>query len=365
MTRTLLCLARHGETNWNLERRFQGQLDIPLNYKGRLQAEALDLELAGQHFDRIYASDLSRAVETAAPHAERRELSIVQRPELREKNDGLWHGLSHDEVAARYPGDYLHYLERRADYAPEGGETLMRFAARVRTAVTKIAAAHPGETLLVVVHAGVLDIVWRMATGRRLDEPRNSPALNAAPNWFAFEDGEWSLVDWAKAENRTAVIAPYEGRELARREASRLLLVNGKNETLLLKFSSSILPNVAEQGFDHFWGQPGGQREDGESFEDCALREMREETGFEPAEVGAPIAQREFPLRLPSGWVQGVERYFLLRCDEFAPNGKGLTDQEASYVLGWKWWAKDEIAASREPIFPEGLAYMLTMARVG
>ena len=95
----------------------------------------------------------------------------------------------------------------------------MRFAARVRAALTRIAQAHPGETLLVVAHAGVLDIAWRMATGKRLDETREYPALNAAPNWIAYEDGAWSLVDWAREEGRQRLAAPYEGRDLPRREA--------------------------------------------------------------------------------------------------------------------------------------------------
>ncbi len=365
MPRTLLCLARHGETNWNLERRFQGQLDIALNYKGRMQAAALDEELAERPFDRIYSSDLSRAIATASPHAARRGLPLAQRAELREKHDGLWHGLSHDEVAARYPEDYQHYLDRRADYAAPGGETLMRFAARVRSGLTKIASVHPGETLLVVVHAGVLDIAWRMATGSRLDTPRALPALNAAPNWFVFEDDTWSLLDWARADARKPVVAPYETITLARREASRVLLVNPKGETLLFKVASGILPDVAERGYAHFWGQPGGAREQGESFELCAAREIAEETGLSGVDVGSAFASREFPLLLPSGWVQGVERYYLVRCEAFEPDTAALTESEASYVLGWKWWSKEEIAASNELIYPEALANMLTNVGVG
>jgi len=364
MTKTLLCLARHGETNWNLERRFQGQLDIALNYKGRMQAEALDRELAGERFDQIYSSDLSRALATAAPHAARRGLPLLQRPELREKHDGLWHGLSHDEVAARYPEEYRHYLSRRADYAAPGGETLMRFAARIRSGLTKIAAAHPGETLLVVVHAGVLDIAWRMATGKKLDETRAFPALNAAPNWFVYEDGDWSLKHWACAELRPPIVAPYEGKELPRREASRVLLVNPKGETLLLKFASQILPDVAAQGFAHFWGQPGGALEPGESFEDCAVREIAEETGLRLENLGAPIAAREFPMLLEGGWVQGAERYFLARCEAFTPDLAALTEAERGYVQGCKWWSKEEIAASREMIFPEALVHMLAAAGI-
>ena len=241
----------------------------------------------------------------------------------------------------------------------------MRFAARVRSGLTKIAAAHPGETLLVVVHAGVLDIAWRMATEKRLDEPRSLPALNAAPNWFVFENDKWSLVDWARADTRAPILAPYEAITLARREASRVLLVNPKGETLLLKFASRILPDVAAQGYAHFWGQPGGAREAGESFEACAAREIREETGLSGVDVGAAIASREFPLAAAQRMGAGRRALLSRVLREFRARFAALTEGEASYVLGWKWWRPEDIAASKELIYPEALANMLTNVGVG
>jgi probable phosphoglycerate mutase len=102
-----------------------------------------------------------------------------------------------------------------------------------------------------------------------------------------------------------------------------------------------------------------------ESFEACAAREIFEETGLSGVDVGAVIASREFPLLLPSGWVQGVERYFLVRSENFEPDLKALTESEASYVLGWKWWRPEDIAASKELIYPEALANMLGNVGVG
>ena len=116
MSRTLLCLARHGETNWNIERRFQGQFDIALNARGRAQAQALAKELTNASFDCIYSSDLSRASVTAEALAKPRDLPIVKRVELREKSDGVWQGHTHAEVQVIYEDLYPHYLSRSPDF---------------------------------------------------------------------------------------------------------------------------------------------------------------------------------------------------------------------------------------------------------
>jgi 2,3-bisphosphoglycerate-dependent phosphoglycerate mutase len=158
MARTLMCLARHGETNWNIERRFQGQFDIALNARGRAQAESLARELAAAHFDRVYCSDLRRALHTAAPIAEPRGLEVRATQRLREKDDGAWQGHTHAEVQVKYAGDYPHYLSRKPDFAAPEGETLEEFARRVRSVLTDIARESAGLTVLVVAHAGVLDI---------------------------------------------------------------------------------------------------------------------------------------------------------------------------------------------------------------
>jgi broad specificity phosphatase PhoE len=142
---TTILLARHGETDWNREGRWQGWADPPLNETGREQARALAQELRATPFDAAYASDLRRASETAeivaAPHG----VPVVLDPDLREIDIGSWSGLTRAEIAERFPDG------RRPD-----GETHAQQAARVRAAVVGIARAHPGGRVLVVGHGGTI-----------------------------------------------------------------------------------------------------------------------------------------------------------------------------------------------------------------
>ncbi|MEF3365932.1 histidine phosphatase family protein [Methylocystis sp. 9N] len=359
MPRTLLCLARHGETNWNIERRFQGQFDIALNARGRAQAAALARELSGAHFDRVYSSDLRRALATAAPMARARGLEVAKTPALREKDDGVWQGHTHAEVQATFADIYPHYLAREADFAAPQGETLDYFAQRVRKALTQIAKESAGKTVLVVAHAGVLDIAWRLAAGKGLAEKREHPVLNATPNWIAYEDGKWSLVDWAKPDGRAEIAAPWDGRALPRREAARALIVNEKGEVLLIRYAGGLTPHFLALGHHHFWATPGGVVKEGESYEAALRRELYEETGLTKLEHGPVVATRDFPMEIGEDWHQAIERYYLVRVRAFTPAPRDLTPEEKTHILGWRWWSADEIGASHELIFPEGLEALL------
>ncbi len=119
---THLIVIRHGETAWNRERRLQGQLDIPLNETGRAQARALATALAGEPIDAVYASDLSRAMATAAPLAEVLGLQVRPDARLRERSYGTLQGKTYAEVAEYLPEDFARWQARVPDYAPpEGG----------------------------------------------------------------------------------------------------------------------------------------------------------------------------------------------------------------------------------------------------
>jgi broad specificity phosphatase PhoE len=143
---TTILLARHGETDWNAQRRVQGHSDTPLNDNGRAQALALAETLDGTELDAIYSSDLARALDTARLVAERRGLDVTVLPELRERHFGTWEGLTDTEILERFPD------ARSGSWGD--GETKEEMRERVLAALQRIAGEHPGGRVLVVTHGG-------------------------------------------------------------------------------------------------------------------------------------------------------------------------------------------------------------------
>ncbi len=148
---TTILLVRHGETNWNVERRVQGHSDTPLNDNGRAQARALVAELEGEPIDAVYSSDLLRAHETARIVAQARGLDVTAIRDLRERNFGTWEGLTDAEIFARFP--------EAANESWGDGETKPEMARRVFDALQRIAETHPSGRVLVVSHGGPLRAV--------------------------------------------------------------------------------------------------------------------------------------------------------------------------------------------------------------
>lgn len=143
---TTILLARHGETDWNLQRRVQGHSDTPLNETGRAQALALAETLEGAMLDAVYSSDLARASDTAQVVADRLGLAVTVLPELRERHFGSWEGLTDDEIFARFPA------AKSGSWGD--GETKEDMQRRVLDALRRIARKHPGGRVLVVTHGG-------------------------------------------------------------------------------------------------------------------------------------------------------------------------------------------------------------------
>jgi 2,3-bisphosphoglycerate-dependent phosphoglycerate mutase len=173
---TTLLLARHGETDWNRELRIQGSSDIGLNELGREQARALAEELADIEVDAIYASDLSRARDTAEAVAATKDLSVRLDARLRERAFGSWEGLTREDVAERFQGE-------RHD-----GESDQQVRERVLAAIEEIAAAHPGEQVLVVSHGGALNTLWHHALGERIERWANCAVYKLAVRDNGFRE---------------------------------------------------------------------------------------------------------------------------------------------------------------------------------
>ena len=201
-------LIRHGETAWNRELRFQGQLDVPLNDMGLLQAQRLKNRLSQaltswQAQDRVptrlISSDLLRAQQTAQPVAEVLELSCVLHEGLREQCYGLFEGMRSADIQSQHPQAWQRWLAFDADVAVTGAETTRAFHDRVIAALCELAHQYAGEHVVVVPHSGVLDMVWRHAQALSLSGPRVCDIPNAGLNQVSWREGGLHIALWADA----------------------------------------------------------------------------------------------------------------------------------------------------------------------
>jgi alpha-ribazole phosphatase len=160
---TRLLLARHGETAWNAARRYQGQMDVPLNEAGRSQADALANRLSGEGIGAIYASDLQRAWETAAAIAAFHDVPVQADPRLREIAFGDWEGLTSEQIRERDPASLTTWYDDPLHASPPGGETLNQAARRAGAALAEMTANNPGKTVLTVAHGGILRVLLCLA----------------------------------------------------------------------------------------------------------------------------------------------------------------------------------------------------------
>ena len=196
---TRILAIRHGETAWNVDTRIQGQLDIPLNDTGRWQAGRVAEALAGEDIAAIYASDLVRAADTAAAISLRTGLPVIHDQGLRERRFGLFQGRTVAEIEAIHPDLVRRWKSREPDFEPEGAESLRVFYQRSVDAAQRLAAAHPGETVVLVAHGGVLDCLYRAATRASLQAPRTWQLGNAVINRLLHSPEGFTVVGWNDA----------------------------------------------------------------------------------------------------------------------------------------------------------------------
>jgi probable phosphoglycerate mutase len=214
VTATLL-LARHGESDWNRDKRWQGFADRPLTERGRRQAEELADRLGETELEAIYSSDLERARATAEVVARRKGVEVRTMRDLREVDVGSWSGLTRAEAEARFPEAYARWL--RGEEGWEDGETYEQLAARVVAAIRRIAEAHDGQRALVVAHGGTIRAIHAAALGvdvhtyRRIQRVEPNATLSA----ICVDDGR--LTELCRTEDLDEFLVRDQQR---RREAA-------------------------------------------------------------------------------------------------------------------------------------------------
>jgi broad specificity phosphatase PhoE len=186
---TTLLLARHGETDWNSARRWQGHADRPLTDSGRAQAAALAERLADVALDAVYSSDLRRAHETAEAVALPQGLDVIELPALREVDVGSWEGLTRAEAEAKFPDGFRRWLAGGTGW--DDGETYAEMSKRVLATVDRIAAEHEGGRVLIVSHGGPIRAIHGAALGMNVEDYRRIRPVepNARLSAVCVEDG--------------------------------------------------------------------------------------------------------------------------------------------------------------------------------
>jgi broad specificity phosphatase PhoE len=166
-----VCIARHGETDWNAAGILQGWIDVPLNDGGRRKAQEMAADFADAGFSAIWSSPLSRARETAEIIAQALRLPPpICHEGLKERNFGAIQGIPKLEVGESNPILLQQILRRNPATVFDGGESMDEFADRVLGAILAIGAAHGGERVLVIIHGWVMDVITRHIQGL----PRNA-----------------------------------------------------------------------------------------------------------------------------------------------------------------------------------------------
>lgn len=187
---TRLIIVRHGYSVTNAANRFTGQTDVALTDEGRAQAERVaDYLVPRERIDAIFSSDLSRAIDTARPTAERLGLEINLDPALRELAMGVWEGMLFDDVNRFYAEDVAQ-RKKNIHHPCPGGESTAQMFARIKKALFEIAAAHEGKTVMIVTHGGAVRIINYLSRGGDEASIMQSPnCANAAINFYRFENG--------------------------------------------------------------------------------------------------------------------------------------------------------------------------------
>jgi probable phosphoglycerate mutase len=189
--------------------RLQGMQNSKLTSLGKHQIELLADTLKNSSFDVIISSDLKRAVQTADVINRHHRIVMQKNENLRERNFGIFEGLTREEIQDKYSGALKKYKERRDNYRIPQGESLTEFYERVVNELNLIVTNNFGKKILVVCHGGILDCVVRMIFDYPLSSRRCFSISNAAINIFSVIEGKWKLEQWGNVDH-LKVIDPID-----------------------------------------------------------------------------------------------------------------------------------------------------------
>ncbi len=201
MTVQRVYIVRHGETDYNHNGRWQGTLDIPLNPKGREQAQAAAFALEGLTIDKMYASDLSRAFETAKAIANAKGVGNIHTDvRLREISVGVFQGLTRQEIADTYPLEF-NYWQHDDRYVVPRGESRMQLQERAYAFWQDVIETDTVSNIVVVTHGGtirwLLGRIFSLETtlGKHLENTSITTLTRTADGWHAEKVGDTSHLE--------------------------------------------------------------------------------------------------------------------------------------------------------------------------
>ncbi len=204
---TRLLLIRHAQTEWNIQRRFQGHGDSPITEEGQEQLQRLKSRLAGLEFDVVYSSDLRRTMETSQMLSGKQR---VEEPRLRERGVGILEGLNLEQIMAEHAEAFRAFRSGDKDHQIEGGESLQNALNRAWTFLEEMPEKHPGAELAAVSHAGLIRLICKRILGLALDAPNffQIPNTSLTQLIFSPKDRRWSLECLADTTHLQPVFDP-------------------------------------------------------------------------------------------------------------------------------------------------------------
>lgn len=185
---TKIIFVRHGQTEWNVLGRYQGQTDVALSPLGIEQAEKLAAHFPVDKIEAVYSSDLARAMKTASCVADRFVLTVEPRPELRELNFGDWEGLTYDEIVAKWPDALENFFQHPDVLEIPHGESFPKLRERALACVEEIVARHPDQTVAVFAHGAILRTILTAALHMDLQYVWTIRQFNTAVNIVTYTE---------------------------------------------------------------------------------------------------------------------------------------------------------------------------------